>query len=90
MRVLTSAVLPGHISEHTGRPSPSINTARIICRRSGRLCRDYGFEYVLGIFSNGMPEHERMREEEEERRELEARTRRRQERVRLRRHRKAS
>jgi hypothetical protein len=32
----TSAVLPGHISEHTGRPSPSISTARIICRRSGR------------------------------------------------------
>ena len=34
--VLTSAVLPGHISEHTGRPSPSISTARMICRRSGR------------------------------------------------------
>src|SRR5437870_8048711 len=34
--VVTSAVLPGHISEHTGRPSPSITTARIICRRSGR------------------------------------------------------
>ena len=34
--VVTSAVLPGHISEHTGRPSPSIRTARIICRRSGR------------------------------------------------------
>ena len=26
----------GVISEHTGRPSPSITTARIICRRSGR------------------------------------------------------
>jgi hypothetical protein len=24
------AALPGHISEHTGRPSPSITTARII------------------------------------------------------------
>ena len=24
-------VSPGHISEHTGRPSPSITTARIIC-----------------------------------------------------------
>ena len=35
-QVVTSAVLPGHISEHTGRPSPSITTARIICRRSGR------------------------------------------------------
>jgi len=35
-RAVTSAVLPGHISEHTGRPSPSISTARIICRRSGR------------------------------------------------------
>jgi len=34
--VVTSAVLPGHISEHTGRPSPSIKTARIICRKSGR------------------------------------------------------
>jgi hypothetical protein len=31
--VVTSAVLPGHISEHTGRPSPSSSTARIICRR---------------------------------------------------------
>jgi hypothetical protein len=36
IRLVTSAVLPGHISEHTGRPSPSISTARIICRRSGR------------------------------------------------------
>jgi hypothetical protein len=35
-RAVTSAVLPGHISEHAGRPSPSISTARIICRRSGR------------------------------------------------------
>ena len=26
--VVTSAVLPGHISEHTGRPSPSSSTAR--------------------------------------------------------------
>src|SRR5215468_7338975 len=34
--VVTSAVLPGHISEHTGWPSPSINTARIICRKFGR------------------------------------------------------
>ena len=32
MSVVTSAVLPGHVSEHTGRPSPSITTARIICR----------------------------------------------------------
>jgi hypothetical protein len=30
MRLLTSAVLPGHISVHTGRPSPSSRTARII------------------------------------------------------------
>jgi hypothetical protein len=36
-----------------------------------RLCREYGFEYVLGIFSNGMPEHERMRREEERQRALE-------------------
>jgi len=36
IRLVTSAVLPGHISEHTGRPSPSISTARIIWRRSGR------------------------------------------------------
>ena len=34
--VVTSAVLPGRISEQTGRPSPSISPARIICRRSGR------------------------------------------------------
>jgi hypothetical protein len=26
-----------------------------------RLCRDYGFEYVLGVFSNDMPDHRRMR-----------------------------
>src|SRR4051794_18614697 len=32
----TSAVLPGHISEQTGRPSASITTPRIICIRSGR------------------------------------------------------
>src|SRR5665811_1854265 len=31
-----SAVLPGHISVHTGRPSPSMSTARIIWRKSGR------------------------------------------------------
>jgi hypothetical protein len=36
INVDTSAVLPGHISEHTGRPSPSSSTARIICRKSGR------------------------------------------------------
>lgn len=29
-------MLPGHISVHTGRPSPSSSTARIIWRRSGR------------------------------------------------------
>jgi hypothetical protein len=29
-------VLPGHISEHTGRPSPSSSMARIIGRGSGR------------------------------------------------------
>jgi hypothetical protein len=28
--VVTSAVLPGHISEQTGRPSPSTSTARPI------------------------------------------------------------
>jgi sugar phosphate isomerase/epimerase len=38
-----------------------------------RLCQDYGFEYVLGIFSNGMPEH---REEEERQRALERKQRR--------------
>jgi hypothetical protein len=35
-KLVTSAVLPGHISEQTGRPSPSSTTARIIWRRSGR------------------------------------------------------
>ena len=35
-RTQTSAVLPGHISEQTGRPSASITTPRIICIRSGR------------------------------------------------------
>ena len=30
MSGVTSAVLPGHISEHTGRPSQSITTARTI------------------------------------------------------------
>src|SRR4051795_9902227 len=33
---LTSVVLPGHISEQTGRPSASITTPTIICSRSGR------------------------------------------------------
>ena len=33
---LTSAVLPGHISEQTGRPAASITTPTIICIRSGR------------------------------------------------------
>ncbi len=33
---VTSAVLPGHISEHTGRPAASITTPTIICIRSGR------------------------------------------------------
>src|SRR5215211_5143273 len=33
---LTSAVLPGHISEQTGRPAASITTPTIICMRSGR------------------------------------------------------
>ena len=34
---VTSAVLPGHISEQIGRPSPSMHdAARIICFRSGR------------------------------------------------------
>src|SRR3954466_8487810 len=32
---LTSAVLPGHISEQTGRPAASITTPTIICIRSG-------------------------------------------------------
>jgi hypothetical protein len=32
---LTSAVLPGHISVQTGRPSASITRQRIICIRSG-------------------------------------------------------
>jgi uncharacterized protein YecT (DUF1311 family) len=30
-----------------------------------RLCRDYGFEYVFGVFSNDMPDHRRMRDEEQ-------------------------
>jgi hypothetical protein len=50
-----------------------------------RLCRDYGFEYVLGVFSNDMPDHRRMREEEEERQRALEKMRRRQERVRFRR-----
>src|SRR5215208_6807161 len=33
---LTSAVLPGHSSEQTGRPAASITTPTIICIRSGR------------------------------------------------------
>src|SRR5215210_576021 len=33
---LTSAVLPGHISEQTGRPAASITTPTIICSKSGR------------------------------------------------------
>ena len=33
---LTSAVLPGHISEQIGRPSASMTTPTIICCRSGR------------------------------------------------------
>jgi hypothetical protein len=41
-----------------------------------RLCRDYGFEYVLGVFSNDMPDHRRMREEEERQRALERKQRR--------------
>ena len=36
IRLFTSAVFPGHISVHTGRPSPSRSTARIIWLRSGR------------------------------------------------------
>ena len=36
IRLVTSAVFPGHISVHTGRPSPSSSTARIIWLRSGR------------------------------------------------------
>ena len=31
-----SDVLPASISVHTGRPAPSMTTARIICFRSGR------------------------------------------------------
>ena len=34
--VVTSAVLPGHISVQIGRPSPSTTRPRIICFRSGR------------------------------------------------------
>jgi hypothetical protein len=33
---LTSAVLPGHVSEQTGRPAASTTTPTIICIRSGR------------------------------------------------------
>ena len=36
IRLPTSAVFPGHISVHAGRPSPSSSTARIIWLRSGR------------------------------------------------------
>src|SRR5271165_6478058 len=36
IRLPVSAVFPGHISVHTGRPSPSSSTARIIWLRSGR------------------------------------------------------
>src|SRR5271166_4844496 len=35
--VVTSAVLPGHISVQIGRPAPSTISARIIWRRSGRI-----------------------------------------------------
>ena len=35
-RALTSAVLPGHISVQTGRPSASITTPKTICISSGR------------------------------------------------------
>jgi hypothetical protein len=34
--VVTSAVLPGHISVQIGRPLPSTISARIICFKSGR------------------------------------------------------
>jgi len=40
-RTETSAVLPGHISERTGRPSASTTTPTIIRIRSGR----WSFEY---------------------------------------------
>ena len=36
IRAVTSVVLPGHISQHNGRPCWSITTATIICIRSGR------------------------------------------------------
>src|SRR3954470_13144952 len=38
---LTSAVLPGHISEQTGRPAASITTPTVICSRSGRWSLEY-------------------------------------------------
>jgi len=40
-----------------------------ITRTLKRLCDQYGFDMVLGIFSNDMPEHreEREREEREQR-----------------------
>jgi hypothetical protein len=34
--VVTSAVLPGHISVQIGEPEPSTTRPRIICLRSGR------------------------------------------------------
>ena len=40
-RTVVSAVLPGNISVHTGRPLPSRTAATTICRRSGR----WSFEY---------------------------------------------
>jgi hypothetical protein len=40
-----------------------------ITRTLERLCDKYGFETVLGIFSNDMPDHRREREQEERERQ---------------------
>ena len=63
-RTVVSAVLPGNISVHTGRPLPSRTAATTICRRSGR----WSFEYPCAPASprraverqcRGVHEHQR-------------------------------
>jgi hypothetical protein len=49
---------------------PAVAYARVV-RTWRRLCTDYGFNYVLLIVSNGMPEHREWEREQEERREQE-------------------
>ena len=40
-RPLTSAALPGHISQHRGSPCPSNTTPTTICAKSGRLSLEW-------------------------------------------------